>query len=202
MRNVLTAAALLVAAASTAAAQPAMTAPRYEPAQPAPEAKSGSTATLLAIGTTLGGFALINAGAQNGDDSVIMGGIMMSLIGPSVGHFYAGETGHGVKMSLLRTGSALVLGMGLIASLNTESGASCNDCGTQTHDHDDSSKARQMVWIGGGTLVAATLYDLWDAHNAARRANEAAARKWTLAPSMMTSASGTTAPALTIAGTW
>ncbi|MBA3458635.1 MAG: hypothetical protein H0T46_01640 [Deltaproteobacteria bacterium] len=203
MRHAVLTAALLVAAASTAVAQPAMTSPRYEPAQPsAPEVKSGSTATLLAIGTTIGGFAVVNLGARNGNDSMIMGGIMMSLIGPSVGHFYAGETGHGVKMSLLRTGSALVLGMGLVAGMNTADVASCDDCSAQPHDHDDNNTAKRMVWVGAGTLVAATLYDLWDAHRAAGRANEKAARRWNLGPSLMTSASGSTAPALTLSGNW
>ncbi len=204
MRHAVVTAALLVAAASTAAAQPAMTTPRHEPGQPsAPEVKSGSTATLLAIGTTLGGFALSYAGARNGSDDVIAGGALMMLVGPSVGHFYAGETGHGVKMSLLRTGGALVLGMGLVAGMNTASGAACDGCKVQPHGHDDDdTTAERMVWLGAGTLVVATLYDFWDAHRAAGRANEKAARTWSLAPSMMTGASGTTIPALTLGGSF
>ena len=203
MRNAVVTAALLAAAVSTAAAQPALTTPRWaEPAQPAPEQKSGSTATLLAIGSTIGGFAMVSAGARNGSDSVIMGGILMTLVGPSVGHFYAGETGHGVKMSLLRTGSAIVLGMGLVAGMNSEHGAVCDDC-SAPHDHGaDNTTAERMVWLGAGTLVAATLYDLYDAHRAAGRANEKAARKWNLGPTLMTGASGTTAPALTLSGNW
>lgn len=204
MRHAVLTAALLVATASIAAAQPAMTAPRHEPGQPsAPEVKSGSTATLLAIGTTLGGFALSYAGARNGSDDVIMGGALVMLVGPSVGHFYAGETGHGVKMSLLRTGGAIVLGMGLVAGMNTASGAACDDCKVQPHAHDDDNNtAKRMVWLGAGTLVVATLYDLYDAHRAAGRANEKAARKWNLGPSLMTSASGSTAPALSLSGNW
>lgn len=203
MRNAVITAALLVAAASTAAAQPAMTAPRNEPGQPAPQVKSGSTATLLAIGTTIGGFALSYAGARNGSDDVIAGGALMMLVGPSVGHFYAGETGHGVKMSLLRTGGALVLGIGLVAGMNTASGAACDGCEVQPHDHDDDNNtAKRMVWLGAGTLVVATLYDFWDAHRAAGRANEKAARTWTVGPSLMTGASGTTVPALTLGGSF
>ncbi|MBL9019526.1 MAG: hypothetical protein JNL83_35380 [Myxococcales bacterium] len=204
MRHAVTAAlaaSLLAATASPAlAGPPGRTAPMGWETPTAPEAprlKSESTATLLAIGATLGGFALIGAGAERGNDGVMATGMAVVLIGPSAGHFYADETGHAVKMSLLRTGGALVLGMGLIASFNTEdvqAGAPCpvDDATcttTPTHHHSDDRTAERMMWLGGGVLVAATLYDLWDAHRAARRTNETARRAWTIAP-MVTNGGG------------
>src|SRR3954469_19611035 len=93
-------AALVLAAATitTAAAQPALTSPT--PREAAPEIKSESAATALALGSTLGGLALAYEGAQHDDGSVVFGGVALMLIGPSAGHFYAGETAHGAKMSL------------------------------------------------------------------------------------------------------
>ena len=161
--------------------------------------KSESTATWLAIGATLGGFALIGAGAQRGNDGVMATGLTMVLVGPSAGHFYAGETGHAVKMSLLRSGGAIVAGMGLVAGFSTSDPGAPAPCPVEdttctnkpsAHDHGDNRTAERMVWLGGGVLVAATLYDLWDAHRAARRTNEKAKRAFTVAPMMMNGGGG------------
>jgi len=202
MRNAVIAAALLLSAA-TAAAQPAMTAPQEPTQAPVPELKSESNATLLAIGATLGGVALAAAGGQHGEGSVVFGGVALMLIGPSAGHFYAGENGHGAKMTLLRTGAALVLGVGVMEQTMAADCAAPVDggsggCGTG----DSRDNGKKLMWIGGATLIGATLYDLWDAHNAADRANAKAARTWSVAPSMMAGASGTMAPALTVAGSF
>jgi hypothetical protein len=205
MRTAVIAAVLL--SATTASAQPAMTAPMGQPyyQQPAPiaEVKSESTATLLAIGTTVGGFALIGAGASEESGGTVLVGAAMMLIGPSMGHFYAGENGHGIKMSLLRTGAALVLGAGLISQITVACGISAEGegeggCGPS---RDDRETGKKLMWVGGGTLIAATLYDLWDAHNAAHRANvREARRRYTIAPSIMTGAGGSNVPGLTVAG--
>ncbi len=206
MKSAVIAAALL--ASATAAAQPALTAPQpyYPSAPPAPvaETKSESTATLLAIGTTVGGIALMSTGANHESGGVVLAGAALTLIGPSVGHFYAGETGHGIKMSLLRTGAALVLGAGLIASFTS---ASCDvaadpngNTGSCGPTKDDRETGRRMMWLGGATLAVATVYDLWDAHNAAHRANVREARRYTIAPSIMTGASGARAPGLVLGG--
>jgi len=207
MRNAVVAAAVLLSA-STALAQPGMTTtsappPYYYPQAPAPEVKSESTATLLSIGATLGGLAVMSAGAQRESGEVFLTGAALMVIGPSAGHFYAGETGHGVKMSLLRTGAALVFGVGVISQItgvcdvavgeNGEGGG----CG---HSRTDRETGEKLLWIGGGAFVAATLYDFWDAHNAAHRANVRAARRYTIAPSIMGSASGTRVPGIVLAG--
>ncbi len=208
MRTAVIAAALLLSAA-TASAQPAMTAPMAQPyyqsqPPPVPEAKNESTATMLAIGTTLAGFALTAAGAEHEEGGVVLGGMAMMLIGPSAGHFYAGENSHAVKMTLLRTGAALVLGIGLVqytvvadCAVAVDQYGNGGSCGPS---HDDRETGRKMAWVGGATLVAATLYDLWDAHNAAHRTNVREARRWTFGPSMMAGASGTNAPGLTLGG--
>ena len=203
MRNAVIAAAAAVLLASTAAsAQPAMTAP-VEPTQASgAEVKSESTATALAIGMTLGGLALASAGVEHEDGTVVFGGIALMMIGPSAGHFYAGETGHGVKMTLLRTGGLLVLGAGLIETLTVADCAVTVGGSSSCGSHDNHSSGEKLMWLGGATLVGATLYDLWDAHNAVHRANAKAARAWTVAPSIMAGASGTRIPALTLGGSF
>lgn len=209
MKSAVVVAALL--ASATAAAQPALTAPMaqpyyQQPSQPRPvaETKSESTATLLAIGTTVGGIALMSTGARHESGGVVLAGAAMTLIGPSVGHFYAGETGHGIKMSLLRTGAALVLGAGLVATFTSvtcdvAADPNGNNGGCSAGD-DDRQTGRRMMWLGGATLAVATVYDLWDAHNAARRANVREARRYTLAPAIMTGASGARATGLVLGG--
>jgi hypothetical protein len=201
MRNaVVTAAATLLLASTAASAQPAMTGP-LEP--PAPiEAKRASTATALAIGATLGGLALASSGAEHNDSSVVFGGLALMMLGPSAGHFYAGETSHGVKMSLLRTGGLLILGVGLITSNTAVDCAAIEGEVSNCSTRDSHANGEKMMWIGGATLVGATLYDLWDAHNVADRANEKAVRMWTVAPSIMAGASGGTVPALTVGGSF
>lgn len=203
MKSTVIAATLLLSAA-TAAAQPALTAPQPYAPPPIAEVKSGSTATWLALGTTIGGVALMGAGADRENGGAVLVGAAAMLIGPSLGHFYAGETAHGVKMSLLRTGAAVVLGAGLIASLNTAACLTAADpngnggsCGTS---EDDRATGRRMAWLGGTVLVAATLYDLWDARDAAHRANVREARRTTLVPAVMTGASGARVPALVLGG--
>ncbi len=204
MRNAVIAATLVIATAATAAAQPAMTAPLEPGRNQAREVKSESTATLLALGATIGGIALMSSGVDRENGNVVLGGVALTLIGPSVGHFYAGETAHGVKMSLLRGGAALVLGVGIIEQALILDCAQGIDGGGEGGCSNESSRTNgeRMMWIGGATLIAATVYDLWDAHNAARRANVKAARAWTIAPSIMAGASGATLPALTVAGSW
>ena len=216
MRTALLAAATLVTLAIVAPgqahAQPALTPPSATPYTFGPQAepgqaqiadpKSESTATMLAVGATLGGLALTAAGVEHGSGGVALGGVALMLVGPSAGHFYAGETSHAAKMSLLRTGGLLVLSVGVISMSTT---ASCDvapggygGCSTR----DDRSKGEMMLWVGGATLIGATVYDLWDAHNAAHRSNVKQARQLTFAPSIMASASGATAPAVTVGGTW
>lgn len=203
MRNAVIAAVTLLLASTVAAAQPAMTAPMEPLPAPALETKSGSTATALAIGTTLGGLVAVTyTGAEQGDDTVMLGGIALMMIGPSAGHFYAGETGHGVKMSLLRTGGLVLLGVGLLASSTVTYCAAAEGEAGNCSTRDSHTKGAMMMWIGGATIVGATLYDLWDARNAAHRANEKALRSWTVAPSIMAGATGSTIPALTVGGSF
>ncbi|MEO7095221.1 MAG: hypothetical protein ABI175_18315 [Polyangiales bacterium] len=171
MRNAVIVAALLVSA-TTASAQPAMTAPMAQPyyqqqqQMPIPEVKSESTATLLSLGTTLAGVALMASGAEHEEGTIVLGAGLIS------------------NLSVACDGAADEYGNG-------------GSCGPSKEDRETG---RKMMWIGGATLAAATLYDLWDAHNAAHRANVREARRWSIAPAIMAGASGSNVPALTVGG--
>jgi hypothetical protein len=208
------AAAVLILLTATAVAQPGMTPPTtqpigpqpvYAPQQPmygqpmsAPPApaprKSESTATLLALGTTAAGLGTIYLGAQGNNGGLAWAGVAITLIGPSAGHIYAGETGHAAQLSLLRIGGFATFVYGLVqATTRTD----CYD----SYACDDPNDGEGAMWLGGAVVVGATLYDFVDASKAARRANRKAERAWQVTPMMMP-ASGVRSPGVGIAGTF
>jgi hypothetical protein len=69
------------------------------------------------------------------------------------------------------------------------------DCGD-----DDDDKGQAMLWVGAAAYVGATIYDIIDARYSARRANERHARSFMLAPSMVSTTGGGSAPALSLTG--
>jgi hypothetical protein len=70
--------------------------------------RSESTAITLSVGSTLGGIAagITLMAASGGNGGTIATGITLAAlglgVGPSLGHFYAGEVGRGLLMSLGR----------------------------------------------------------------------------------------------------
>jgi hypothetical protein len=194
----------------TAAAQPALTAPASPTyAMPAPmadaEPKSEASATLLAIGATALGYVAL--GGSGGDDNAALGfiGVAGALVGPSAGHIYAGENGHALKMSLLRTGAiaAVVAGMIRVMSSAVDDSDCLSDCSGDRAWHDYQRNGEVMIYAGGITFVAATIYDIVDASRAARRYNDKhKARPWQVAPSLARDAGGGVSPAFVVSGRW
>ena len=167
--------ALLLTLSATAAFAQApgmtMSGPAADPEEPAriaqqqqAESLDEGTATLAAVATTVGGLGLTIAGAKYGSSGLGLLGLGGLMIGPSMGHFYAGEWGHALGMSALRTVAAGVFLVGVVAAVTEED----SDLGPQPH-----SNAGTLLVLGGLTYVAATLYDLYDARHAARRENTA-----------------------------
>lgn len=84
--------------------------------------RSEASALLVALAGTLlptaGGATMIVIGANNGNSSLLGGGIALAgfglTLGPSMGHFYAGEVEHGGLMALARAGLILA-GFGGVA---------------------------------------------------------------------------------------
>ena len=74
--------------------------------------KSGATATGLAIGGTVAGFALMAAGGNAESEELGWLGLGVAVVGPAAGHLYAGEIGHGVLTSTLRAASIASFAVG------------------------------------------------------------------------------------------
>lgn len=160
--------------------------------------KSEGTATMLSLGTTAAGFALL-ASAANQDNGGGMGtlGVLALLIGPSAGHIYAGETGHAVGMSLVRGGAAIAFLAGVIKATTvyaTDSGDCIDWCNSG-----DSDNGATLMWVGGLTFVAATVYDIIDAPRAARRRN-AKERQFAVQPMFVGTAANSKTPGIGFAG--
>ncbi len=159
---------------------------------PPVEAKSESTALWYAIGGTLAAPLLFSAiGSTQNENVVVPGAILgvgLMMVGPSFGHFYAAgrfkvTTGMGIRV----VGSAVGLGAGLAVT-------SGENCTRNTDGPDDfcglGGFALAMAVVGG-SLVVGTIWDLATAGQAARNANERAARvSWHAAPLVMPSPSG------------
>ncbi|MDB4962731.1 MAG: hypothetical protein JWP01_2730 [Myxococcales bacterium] len=156
-------------------------------------AKSESTATWLAIGATAAGLAATYVAVEEDNENLGVAGIALALIGPSAGHFYAGENGRAVKMSLLRTGGLLMMVYGAEQASNY-----AYDCQYDCNYNDNNDGETAML-VGGAIILGATLYDFYDAGRAARRTNEKAARALTVAPTMMSS-QGVRSPGVALSG--
>jgi hypothetical protein len=157
-------AAVLVAAPLAARAQPGMTEPL--PA-PAPVDDSGDKSPGVALGLSLlgtaGGYAAIAAGSENGNEGLVWLGLGGILVGPSLGHFYAGESGRAIGHSLIRLGAVGTMFAGAVITF-----ADCWD------DEDgDCGSVGPVIIVGGAVLgVGSTVYSIADAPAAARRHNQ------------------------------
>jgi hypothetical protein len=191
MRIALAALAVLAATAPAFAGPPSLTplsdpeeppaqriAPLSQPSDPSrPQADtarlSEDTATMLAVGSTLGGVAAFAAGVRFNSAPLGWLGVAGVFVGPSAGHIYAGERLHAVGMTALRGAGAMVFLYGVIKATvvyeNAEPGF-----GGGTSTSDDHRDAVPLMVLGASAFIGGTVYDLIDAHRAARRANHEA----------------------------
>lgn len=154
--------------------------------------KSGATATGLAIGGTVAGFALMAAGGNAESEELSWLGLGVAVVGPAAGHFYAGEPGHGVLTSTLRAASIASFAVGFDMSFCL---FDCSDVSVAQRRTGDL-----LVFAGLGMYAATTIYDLVDAHQAAGRANRR--RAATAAPALLRTPDGGQAPGLVLAGSF
>lgn len=166
MRTALVVLALLLST-SVAIAQPSL-APIEDPEDPArpmaatkPDVANPDVAAALAVGTTLGGLAVVAATVKYNLGATGWIGVTGLLVGPSAGHIYAGAWGHALGMTALRTAGALVMTVGLIEATTVYSD------GPQP----DHRNGKAMFVVGGAAYLIGTLYDLYDARGAVRREN-------------------------------
>ncbi|MBX3162217.1 MAG: hypothetical protein KF773_40005 [Deltaproteobacteria bacterium] len=208
MKRAAVAALLVLATVGTAAAQPALTAPTAPPGYVMVpqdvEQKSEGAATMWAIGATAIGY--LSLAASGRDDNAALGflGTAGVLVGPSAGHIYAGENGHALRMSLLRTGALTAFAIGLLRVAVTPLDDCISTCNERDREWREYQRNGELLMLAGAaTFVTSTIYDIIDASRAARRFNDKQkARAWQLAPSMARDAGGGVAPAFVVSGRW
>ena len=145
---------------------------------------SPDTALHLALWTTIGGVAAGTAFAASGAGEGVLLGAVALIVAPSLGHFYAGETGHGVWMSVGR-GALAFLAVGSLAV-----GAfQCFDLGLgeRSEPCEPSSVPFVLAAVFATGAVGMAVYDIVDAPDAARRTQERSRKRTTnfsLAPAI------------------
>lgn len=177
----------------------------YQPqwAQPQPQLdlqlKSSGTAMLWSLGTTLAGVVMIGAAFEEESGGLLLAGAGLTLVGPSAGHIYAGETSHAIKASLLRAGGVIVFTLGAIEY--DESQYDCYDY----YACEESSEGEAAMWIGGLIVVGSALYDFYDSSRAVRRYNDKrrkAAYQYQFSPTMMSTRGGGYTPGVGVTGSF
>jgi hypothetical protein len=179
----------------SAAAQPTLTPPSKLVGRRGVKPKQPGTAVFLSVSSTVVSYILV---ASASPASFV--GIAGVIVGPSVGHWYAGRgNGGGI---LLRTTASLILAASIVNVLSRGSYecwmASQQTCAEQQEEYERDERNTAIMLFGSlGVLAASSVWDISTAGRSARRWNEA--HGVTLAPTIMP-ASGGRAPGLVIAG--
>jgi len=120
-------------------------------------AKSPGAALTWAIGTTFVGWGMAAGGIASGELGLFIVGEAVSAFGPSAGHFYAGEIGHGLATSVIRGGALFAADVILVLAF----------------EDDWDQNSGEGLFLGSLAVAAGLgLYDWIDAPRAARRTNE------------------------------
>jgi hypothetical protein len=151
------------------------------------ESRSPTTATHLAL-APLGASAAITAVAAATDsDALSWVALGTFVVGPSLGHYYAGAPGRGIATTLGRAGGVGMMALG--GGLTAVSGWSGGDDG-------GLGAIGALIMVAGlGTVFSVTIYDVVDAAPATERRNAALM----LTPTMLSSPAGN-APGMAIGG--
>ena len=155
----------LIGSPLAARAQPGATDPMPPPSPSAEQ--DGDRSPAVALGLSLAGTAVaygsLFAAAEADSEAlgwVAFGGMM---VGPSLGHFNAGDVGRGLGHSGIRLGAAGIFVAGALVAFD--------DCFFTEEEECDGS-AGPLIMLGGGLLgVGSTIYSIVDAPRAARPSN-------------------------------
>lgn len=172
MKTAAVAASIILALAGSASAQPGMTEPVPAPAPAAPPAPTGGelnegTALALSLVGTVGSWALFIGSAymsEGGDGSGVLTtvGAIGVLVGPSIGHWYAGKY--------------VTRGLGLralgVAAAFTGAMVALSECGLFSEEPCDPTGGETIALLGAGLFIAGTVDDIVTAPGRVRRHNE------------------------------
>jgi hypothetical protein len=122
-----------------------------------PHPKSPRTALLLSLGATVVPYAI----AEQGQDQNTALAVAAILVGPAVGHFYAGKPGRGLVGMGIRVGvTAVTVGVAQLAC----------------HDPQEWSCLGATLAFTGAAVLGSMVVDIAAAPGSARRSNEERAR--------------------------
>jgi hypothetical protein len=151
--------------------------------------KDPTTALELSLGGTAASGALLAIGIEANSGPMIAGGLLSSLVTPSLGEWYAGKP---VTLGMgIRGASAIVLLAGLSESLK---------CLDETDCTNDNKAAGELLIGGLIGYAGGTIYDIATAPSAARDFNRE--HQIHLAPTYMRSPSGNATMGVGIGGTF
>jgi hypothetical protein len=154
---------LVIALPHAARAQPGAAAPPSPPVADSEEVSPAAAFGLSLAGTAVGWGGLLMAAEVDSEALgwVAVGGI---LVGPSLGHFYAGEVGRGLGHTGIRLGAGAIFVVGAAITFS--------DCFFTEEEECDGSSG-PLIMLGGAALGAgSTIYSIVDAPRAATRANQ------------------------------
>lgn len=182
--------ACLVALPTTALAQPSLTEPTPEPFEyrtkpTPPEYKNPTTATTLALGASAVGIGTIFLGSQmhGGDTPIMMIGGLITVFGPSSGHWWAGQSAKLTPGLGIRLIGASIAGLGFARAIDTK--CKTSECDVPL----ENGQSNTLIGIGVATVVVGMVWDIATAGRAAQRAND----RYGFGPQPITTARGTTA---------
>lgn len=157
---------LVVASPLAAQAQPGESGEAASPSPPADDGEDvspGAAFGLSLAGTAVGWGGLLIAAEV---DSPALGWVAVGgiLVGPSLGHFYAGEVRRGLGHTAIRVGAGAIFVVGAVTTVS--------DC-LFTEENECEGSPGPLIMLGGAVLGAgSTIYSLVDAPRAATRANQ------------------------------
>jgi hypothetical protein len=186
MSRTILAAILVTLVARTAAAEP--------PPAPAPEEKSPGEALGLSIGATALGVGLTYVGGKSNSDLTIVSGIVLTGLGPTAGHWYAGE--HftwGLAARLVGTG---VFAIG-VSQLDIDLGL-CFQEECPPRPPPDNTAAYTFMIAGAVLVGGGAIYDIATAPSAADDYN--ASHAMAVTPTVLRDAHGDATPGLALVG--
>lgn len=142
-------------------------------APPAREVKSEDTALVLALGGTALATATTWVAFKRDSDGLVLAALGAIVVGPSLGHIYTGDALWATVPALARIAS---FGMFALAGAVIEG------------EGEDNGGVVALFGLAGiSTLACATLYNLADARDSAKRAN---GRAVTISPTVLPTSHG------------
>jgi hypothetical protein len=157
------------------ATQPPLVAPAQTVASTSavPEGKSPVTALSLSMLGTAAGVGMMAVGSGTDSGGLGLLGVATIVVGPSLGHFYAGETERGLALTGVRAGGGGVMVAGAFWLLL--------ECFPFLTECEGGAGPAIVMSTGLAVVAGSALYSIYDAPRAARRQN-ARARRLVLTP--------------------